>query len=94
MIKRKKRERHTDGRIGHDDHDIGVRSETLDEGSEVLIPHFHALELCLGLRAGQLELLDDGGDLLEQLHIYLSIKVNNYNRKTNNNNNKRKERET
>ena len=66
---------HTNSRIRHDDHHIGVGGEALDESCEVRVSYLHALELRLRLGAAELELFDDGGDLLEELHIYFSIKT-------------------
>lgn len=34
----------TNGGVGHDDHDVGVGGEDVDEGCKVGVPHFHALE--------------------------------------------------
>lgn len=34
----------TNGRVRHDDHDVGVGGEDVYEGCKVGVPHFHALE--------------------------------------------------
>ena len=34
----------TYGGVRHDDHDVGVGGEDVDEGGEVGVPHFHTLE--------------------------------------------------
>lgn len=34
----------TNGGVGHDDHDVGVGGEDVNEGGKVGVPHFHALE--------------------------------------------------
>ena len=42
----------TDGGIRHDDHDISVRGEVVDERCELVIAHFHALKLRSRLTSG------------------------------------------
>lgn len=59
----------TDIGVGHDDHDVGVGGQQLDEGGEARVPHLHRLELRCRFAATQLELLDDVADLLEAMLI-------------------------
>ena len=57
--------------ITADDHDVGRRSELIDEGSELLIFDHHRLELVVRLDATQFELLDDVGDFLEAMGVLM-----------------------
>jgi hypothetical protein len=54
---------------GHNHHYVGVASEHIDVCSELGVAHFHSPELRLGLRAADLELLDDVGDALEPVAV-------------------------
>ena len=59
----------TDRIVRHDDHDIRVGGEEVNEGREIRITNLHSLKLCLCLAAAQLELLDNVADLLEAVDI-------------------------
>ena len=63
--------------IGADNHDVGRRSEFVDEAYKFLIPYDHGLELVVGLDATELELLDDVWNLLEAVVVLVvhGIKV-------------------
>ena len=57
------------GGARHDDHDVGVAGEHVDEGGELRVAHLHTAELRLRLGAADLELLDDVGDALEPVAV-------------------------
>jgi hypothetical protein len=57
----------TNGRVGHNDHYVGVGREDVDESGEVLVLDFHGVELSGEFGAGQLELLYYVRHLLEAL---------------------------
>lgn len=57
------------GRIRHDHHDVRVAGKRVDEGREYAVPHFHGGKLGPQLRAGQFELFDDVGHLLEPMAV-------------------------
>lgn len=52
-----------------DNHDVGVAGESIHEGCEMPILHFHRIELTRGLAAAELELLDNVTDLLVAVDI-------------------------
>lgn len=47
-------QRHTYGGIGHDDHDVRVGSEDIDESRKVRVADLHALELRLRLAVSRI----------------------------------------
>lgn len=53
----------------HDHHDVRVAREHVDVGGELGIPHLHAAELRLGLRATYLELLDNVRNSLKAMAV-------------------------
>lgn len=57
------------GGIGHDNHDICVAGEGIDECGERIVAHFHGLELGAQLGAAQFELFDDIRDLFEAMWV-------------------------
>ena len=61
------------GHIGvhHDDHHVRVAREDVDEGREVRVADFHSLEVGLGLRTTQFELLDDVRYALKAVTVVL-----------------------
>ena len=66
---RTKKKKRTDLGIRHDDHDVGVAREHVDERGKVGRADLHRLELRLRLAAAELELFYDVGDLLEPVHV-------------------------
>ena len=57
----------TNGRVGHNDHNVSVGSEDVDESGEVRVLDFHAVELCGQFGTTQLKLLYYIRHLLEAL---------------------------
>jgi len=57
--------------ITHDDHDVCVAREHVNERRKLGIPHLHALELCLRFAARQFELLDDVADFFKPVYIFV-----------------------
>mmetsp|Transcript_1388 Transcript_1388/g.3083 ORF Transcript_1388/g.3083 Transcript_1388/m.3083 type:complete len:213 (+) Transcript_1388:69-707(+) len=61
--------RRGDRKVRHHHHDIAVREERLDSGSEFIILHLEVAEIGLRLLAAELKLLDDVGQLLEAVAV-------------------------
>ena len=65
----------TDHGIRHDDHDVSVGREGVDERGERRVAHLHLLKGRRHLGTAQLELLDDVADLLAAVKIALLLAV-------------------
>ena len=60
-----------DIRIGANHHDVGAWRELVDEADEFLVSHDHRLELVVRLDARKFELLDNVGDFLEPMVVFV-----------------------
>ena len=58
-------------RVRANHHNVSRGGELVDKADEFLIAHNHGLELIVGLNAAELELLDDIGNLLETMVIFV-----------------------
>lgn len=57
------------GGIGHDNHNVRVAGEGINECGKSIVAHLHGLELGAQLGAAQLELFYNVGDFLEAMRV-------------------------